>query len=263
MTAWVLVMVMLGAEGGTQCGNRPAERLDCAQDAFQYGRYDEVVRLLRGPIEKGAFVLKADHVEALRIYGIGLFLTKRRAAARLVFERLAKLDPSLHLDPRLVPPEVVRAFKRIRARVIAKRLASVKKEPKPLWLWNLIPPGGQIQNKQYLKAWLVGSSELVLFGLNLASYLILNSNRYRKDGSYVVQDPEGNILEDHRTLAKAMLVVNYVSFGLLVGTVIYGVVDGWVVMQRLVSERRKTRRLLLRQLQASGPGSGALFRFTF
>ncbi len=263
MTAWVLLMVLFGAQQGAQCGDGPAQRLDCAQDAFQYGKYDDVVRLLRVPVEEGAFRVQADQVEALRIYGIGLYLTNRRAAAALIFKRLVRLDPSLHLDPRLVPPEVVRAFKRIRAEVITRRLASVRKESRPLWLWNLIPPGGQIQNHQYVKAWLLGGGELIFLGLNLASYFVLTSDRYRKDGSYVVQDAEGNIIEDHRTLARSMQVVNYVSFGLLLGTLIYGVVDGWVVMHRVLVARQRRRALLLRQLHASDSGTGALLRLSF
>ncbi len=263
MTIWVVVTMLLAAGGDKECGTKPADLLDCAQDAFQYGRYEAVVGLLRPVVEKGSLKVKADRIEALRIYGVSLFLTRRRAAARLVFERLVLLDSSLHLDPRLVPPEVVRAYKKVRAKVIAERLASVRSEPKPLWVWNLFPPGGQIQNKQYLKASLVGSAEILFLGLNLASYFILTSDRYRGDGSYVVQDQEGRIIEDHRTLARTMQVMNYVSFGLLIGTIVYGIVDGWVVMHGRLVELRKKRSLLLKDVQAFRQGGAPLFGLSF
>jgi hypothetical protein len=52
-----------------------------------------------------------------------------------------------------------------------------------------------------------------------------------------------------------MLGVNYASFGLLVGTLIYGIIDGYVVMNRLEKKRKARRRFLQKQLSVTPTAS--------
>ena len=258
----VAVIAILAAHGACSRSSPPATVLQCAQDAYQYGDCKKAVALLRDPIERGAnWPSQADEVEALRVYGICLQLTGRRQAARLVFQRLVERDDTVHLDPHLVPPDVIQAFRAVRKKLLARKLARMERRPRPLWLWNFLPPGGQIQNRQYWKAGIVGAGELLLFGVNLASYFVLTNSRYRQDGSFVRQASDGRILEDHRTLAKAMMGLNYASFALLVGTIVYGIIDGWLVMRaRQRAFRRKVE--FLRQ-QMAGEPAGPLLTWTF
>ena len=213
-----------------------------------------MVSRLRPLIERGLIKQKADLTEALRIYGISLFLTGRKQGARLVFGQVVDLDPSLRLDPRLVPPEVVAAFDRVRKRHLAKKVTQTKSVSKRYAVLNFIPPAGQFQNEQHLKAWLILAAEVSLLAINLASYGVLRSKKYRHDGSYVVQNIYGEVVEDHRTLAKSMLGVNYASFGLLIATVVYGIVDGYIVMYRQEKKERKRIKFLEKQLSISPGG---------
>jgi len=238
-------------------------RLQCAQESFQYGRYIVVVQALRDPIEQGAFTDQADRKEAMRIYGISLFLAGRKQAAQLIFSRLSELDPTLRMDPRLVPPEVVGAYRSIRRQRLVRRLHHIPKANRGWLVLNFLPPAGQFQNHQYVKASLILTAEVSLVAANATSWSILRSPKYRHSGSYVVQDAEGNIIEDHRSLAKSMLVVNYVSFALLIGTIIYGIVDGWVVLNHRRKAMTKRRKFLEQQLMASPSSSNRTFAIDF
>jgi hypothetical protein len=236
-------------------GDDPAQIIRTAHNFFQYGQYEKVVSLLRPIIERGLINEKADLTEALRMYGISLFLTGRKPGALLVFGRVVDMDPTLRLDPRLVPPEVVTAFDKIRKQHLAKKVRRVRHTRSRYAVLNFIPPAGQFQNGQHLKAWLILAAEVSLLAVNLASYGVLRSKKYRHGGSYVVQNIHGEIVEDHRKLAKSMLGVNYASFGLLLATVVYGIVDGYVVMHRQEKKERKRRKFLEKQLSiAPGPG---------
>ncbi len=258
----LVLSILLAADRPCSPSAPPAALLQCAQDAYQYGDCKKALALLREPIERGTkWPSRADEVEALRVYGICLHLTGRRQAARLVFQRLLEKDDTVHLDPHLVPPEVVQTFRAVRRGILARRLARMKRLPRPSWFWNFLPPAGQIQNGQYWKAGILGAGELLFFGLNLASYLVLTNPRYRQDGSFVRQASDGQILEDHRTLAKVMMGLNYASFALLVGTVVYGIVDGWLVMRARQRALRRKMEFLRRQM--AGDPAGALLTWTF
>ena len=236
----------------------PAKSIRRAHNFFEYGQHEKVVALLRPLIEKGLIKQKSDLVEAMRMYAVSLFLTGRKEAARLVFAKMVDLDPSLRLDPRLVPPEVVSAYDQIRNRALSAKIEKAREtEPEVYGVLNLIPPAGQFQNGHHTKAWLILAAEVTLIALSATSYSILNSKKYRKDGSYVVQDVDGNVVEDHRTLAKVMLGINYASFGLLVGTVIYGIIDGYVVMHRQEEKREARRRYLKKQISVCPAVSGS------
>ncbi|MCD6499471.1 MAG: hypothetical protein J7M25_14355 [Deltaproteobacteria bacterium] len=250
-------------EPARRCNGSSSARLQCAQESFQYGRYQEVVQALRDPIEQGRFAGQADLKEAMRIYGISLFLVGRKQAALLVFTRLSELAPTLRMDPRLVPPEVVQAYRSVRRKRLARRLHHLPKANTGSMVLNFLPPAGQFQNHQYVKASLILTAEVCLAAANATSWSILRSPKYRHDGSYVVQDAEGNIIEDHRTLAKSMLVVNYVSFALLIGTIIYGIVDGWVVLSHRRKAMKKRRQFLQQQLRASPSSSSGTFAMDF
>jgi hypothetical protein len=96
---------------------------------------------------------------------------------------------------------------------------------------NFLPPAGQFQNRQRKKAYVLLASELTLLGLNLTSGILLRS--WQGDGS---------LFKGHEDAARALIPVNYVSFGALVSVILYGIVDGLTVGQRLNREDRKTEQ---------------------
>jgi hypothetical protein len=245
----------------------PAEILRVAHNAFEYGQYEKTVSLLRPLVERGLIKEKTDKVEALRLYGIGLFLTGRKDGARLVFRRAIDLDPTLRLNPRLVPPQVVSAFDRVRKERLHERVRKLKPLKTRYAILNFLPPAGQFQNGQHVKAWSLLGAEVGLLSLNIASIAILRSSKYRHDGSFVVQDVDGKIVEDNRTLAKAMMALNYTSFALLIGTLIYGIVDGYIVMNRQIKKEKARRRFLRKQItvtpSASPSGGGLSLKVDF
>lgn len=232
-----------------------------AHNAFEYGQYEKTVSLLRPLVERGLIKDTSDKVEALRLYGISLFLTGRKEGAILVFRRAIDLDPTLRLNPRLVPPQVVSAFDRVRKKRLHERVRKLKPLKERYAILNFLPPAGQFQNGEHVKAWSLLAAEVGLLSLNIASIAILRSSKYRHGGSFVVQDVDGKIVEDNRTLAKTMMALNYTSFALLIGTLVYGIVDGYLVMNRQIKKEKARRRFLRKQLTVTplaSPAGGGL-----
>jgi hypothetical protein len=144
------------------------------------------------------------------------------------------------------------AFQKVRKRRLAELLKrKIGKRKKRYGILNLLPPAGQFQNGHHTKAWIILGLEVGFLACSIASYYLLRSSKLRGNGSYVEQDIDGNIIEDNRTTAKALMGMNYASFGLLIGTLVYGIVDGWVYMKRLERKEARRRRFLMRQIKIS------------
>lgn len=241
--------------------------LQSAHNAFEYGQYEETVNLLRPLIERGLEMKKDDKTEALRLYSISLYLTGRKQGANLVFREMITLDPTMRLDPRLVPPQVVAAFDRVRREKLQEKVEALEPMKQRYAILNFLPPAGQFQNRQFVKAYSLLGAEVLLLALNLGSLAVLRAPKYRQGGDFVVQDIDGNIVEDNRKLAKAMRAVNYASFGVLLGTLVYGIIDGYIVMRRQIRIEREQRHFLRRQVvfypEASTRGGGLSLRMDF
>jgi hypothetical protein len=93
-----------------------------------------------------------QRANALRLLGIGLYLSGRHDGAQGAFIDLLKLRPQAHLDPTITRPEVVAFFEEVRR---ANR-------PKKHLALALLPPFGQFQNGDDAKGW-------VLLGLEIAT----------------------------------------------------------------------------------------------
>lgn len=238
----------------------PEDTLGEASNQFSYGRYERVVRLLRPLLERGLFRSREDRVEALRLYGVCLHLTGRRDAARETFRSLLGLAPETRLDPRLVQPEVVSAFEAIRREQLRHLQHEARARLRSKYaILNLIPAAGQFQNGHWRKGVVVLSLELAFLGMNIGSYYALRSPGLRQpDRTFIEKDAQGNVVKDHRPLARALMVVNASSLALFLGTVVYGVVDGFVYHYR---QRKGIERLLgesLVLIPELAPGGGGL-----
>jgi hypothetical protein len=100
--------------------------------------------LLRGDDDQRA--------DALRLLGIGLYLSGRHDGAQGAFIDLLKLRPKARLDPAITRPEVVAFFEDVRR----------QNRPKKYMALALLPPFGQFQNGEDAKGW-------VLLGLEVAT----------------------------------------------------------------------------------------------
>ena len=191
----------------------PRLQLRRGLEAFEYGQYAAAVAVLR-PLVEEERLHGADRIQALRAYGVSLFLLGRRGGAEAAFLMLLREEPTARLDPALVPPEVIAFLDEVRARHQAVIQKAVKARRPSAWL-NLLPPVGQFQNGHKGKGWLILSLEVTFLAMDIATYWVARSIP-RSDGTVA---SEGKF--------NAIRTLNIVSFSLLIGTVVYGVVDGF------------------------------------
>jgi hypothetical protein len=214
-----------------------------AAAAYEYGDMVQVVDAAR-PVAEGTLPSSAEQrARALRLLGIGLFLTNRALGADNAFAELLRVDPSARLDPTTTRPEVVAFFENIRHQHVARERAASRH-----FIWNLLPPVGQFRNGDALKGWIVGGLEFASIATIVAGRLISYS-WHNHDNTY---GPNGTRASDEHTLR----VVEWTSAGVLAAAYIYGVIDGIVHYYRPPDDSSSPLTLLI------FPGGGGL-RLTF
>jgi hypothetical protein len=182
---------------------------------------------LAGPIAKDPHAAGADRAEAWRVYGLSLLALDLRDEAEAALWEYLKLEPDAHLDPALVPPETIVFFEDVRARHAGelRKLRPHTVRKKRYRALNLLPPWGQFQNHQPTKAWILGGVETALLVADVATYIYL-----------VDHCRAGDLTCDSPGTARSVKTVNLVSGGLLLGTLLYGIIDGFVVYSRRSDE---------------------------
>ncbi|MDB4966635.1 MAG: hypothetical protein JWN44_2324 [Myxococcales bacterium] len=217
-----------------------------ALDEFDFGDYESVVTRLRPIVDALELAprdlpQKTDRMEALRIYGIACTLTDRKTAAEGAFLLLLREEPSTRLDPTLVRPEAVAFFDQVRARHRDELLAAYRKtRPRYYWALDLIPLAGQLQNRQWRKAVIFGSVELVLLAANITTGAVLDARK----GDHRDFMPEGPTGPDYRGMVPAMRGVNIASFVALLVVTGAGIIDAFVVGKRRVERERQVEARL-------------------
>jgi hypothetical protein len=216
-----------------------AERLRSALSRFEFGDYEGVVSELAALIERGARSLpRTDRLEALRAYGIASVLLGRPTAAEGAFLLLLEADPTARLDPVLVRPEAVTVFEAVRARNTERLVAAYRKgRGRRYAVLNLLPPAGQLQNRQYKKGYSLLGVELALLAVNITSGSLLYAWR-----------GEHQEFPGHADAPTTLRPLNWVSFGALISVVLYGIIDGFVVGHRRTVEEREAEEQLQRGL---------------
>lgn len=192
-------------------------------------------------------VPEADRAEAFRLLGLARFHLGERAAAEVAFLEHLRLRPESHLDPALVPPEAIVFFEDVRAQHAAE-LDALRPPPDTVpspWL-NLVPSGGQFQNGDRGKGWLVLGGTAALAAVNVSTFVVLQ--RWCDDTTSVCGDG-GSRGDD----ARALRAVNLASGVALVGLYAYSVIDGWLGY-RASRERAQERAFGL----VPAPGGAAL-----
>jgi len=167
---------------------------------------------------------RADLAEAHRLAGLAAFFQQRLPDAEAHFLAYMKLDLDGRLDPALYPPDVVGYFGEVRARHDAE-LRALRPAQRRYWLLNLIPPGGQIQNGDRVKAYVIGGLIGTMLVTNITSYLVLKSwcsHTQGTGGSAATCDEGGN----HYRAASILRPLNIASGVGFILAYAYGVYDG-------------------------------------
>jgi hypothetical protein len=185
--------------------------LDRATAAYDYGDMNQVVNFTR-PIVDGALPsTPVQRQQALRLLGIGLYLTGRPAGAETHFLELLRAQPRTRLDPTTTRPEVVAFFEDVRRR-------HPELHPQHSPLWNFLPPLGQFKNGDRARGWVFLGVEATSLAAAVTTRVILES--WRKDGP-------GNQYE-HTDTARTLKTWNQISVGVLAASWALGVVDAFL-----------------------------------
>lgn len=232
-----------------QAGPRgPREILRDALDLYVAGRYRAAARLLRPLVEQRELEDRADHREALRAYGISLFLSGARAGARRAFRALLRIEPDAKLDPSFVRPEVVAFFEQVKRSYRAEMDAVVARSaPGGSALVNLLPPWGQFQNGHKIKGFVLLSAEVATIAACITTGALLYSWR----------DSHKRFI-GHESAARPLDITNKITFGLALGLVAYGIIDGLYYYFRHRKARLKARG---HPATVTATAGGALLRF--
>lgn len=226
MTRILLVLaLLLGATTAhAQPSVEPAQILEAAASAYADGDYASTITLA-SQVAARANAPRADLAEAHRLLGLAYFYTGDRERADAAFFAYLKLEPDAYLAPAQYPDDVRAFFDEVR-QLHEPDIAKSRPRQRRYVLLNLIPPGGQIQNRDIGKAWALGSAEVVLIATNLTSYFMLRSWCRRDD--FTCESGGADVPDRARTWRT----VNYVSGIALIGVYVYGVVDGYLGYRR-------------------------------
>jgi hypothetical protein len=215
--ALALALLLTAAPALAQAPGAVPDALAAAAEALAAGDH----RRARALAETArAQATGADLAEAHRLLGLAWFFLGDLARAEAELLAYLRLDLDGRLDPALVPPEAVTFFEDVRARHGAE-LRARRPRPRRYALLNLVPPGGQIQNREPTKAWVIGGLEAALAATHVTSYVLLRSWCRREDFTCRTGDV------DVPTRARRMRTVNYLAGAALIGVYAYGVVDGF------------------------------------
>jgi hypothetical protein len=191
--------------------------LDRATAAYDYGDMTQVVESAR-PIVDGALPSTPNQrLAALRLLGIGLYLTGRPTGSEAAFVDLLRSDRRARLDPTTTRPEVVAFFEDVRRRHATEIQDAARVRSRHSAIWNFLPPLGQLENGDRGRAVFFASLEVASFATALTSRLLL---------AHWHQDHDE--FPGHQSAAQTLKAVNYVSVGLLAATYLAGVTDAFV-----------------------------------
>jgi hypothetical protein len=207
-------------------GDGAADLLIAAGDALSAGQHQRAAELAGRVARSAERVARADRAEAWRILGLAQHALGQRDAAAASFYAYLKLEPDAHLDPALARPQVVSFFEEVRAQHAAE-LASLRPRRRSLWL-NFVPLGGQWQNGDRKKLWILGSAGVVLLGANITSYAMLRRwcGSAGQSSTCDQGDPGQPGYVDHSAAARRMQVINIASGVGLLAVYTYSMLDG-------------------------------------
>ncbi|MCC6748745.1 MAG: hypothetical protein IT371_13880 [Deltaproteobacteria bacterium] len=235
------------AHGRADPSGAPRELLRQAIDLYVAGQYRAAADRLRPLVEARALQDPADQREALRTYGITLYLAGAPAGAERAFRELLRIAPFAELDPSFARPEVVQFFHQVRRLYRHEQDELLRRRgPRGPAIVNLLPPWGQFQNGHRRKAYLLLAGELVFAAGSVTTAALL----------YGMRDETGQFGR-YEGAYRPLQALNVATFASLAVLLVYGIVDG------LYHYYRGPRDPAASPLEARLPGhpSAALLRF--
>ena len=260
------------------------ERLRQARNNFEFGKYEEAIRLIDEASEKKQLAGGAELVEAFRIQGLSHFYLGRRAQARRSFVKLLSSDPDFQLDPLLVPPLAIDEFESVKAENEAtltelrmrsraareeRRLEEEARrkllegderkgrEADPVRVVRFVE---RVERHSLLSTLLPFGVAQFEQGRNTTGAIFAGAQVVTIVGSIlsytVVQsklEPSGQIKRDNLVVAQRWRVVNWISFGLAALTYAGGVTDAVLRFQEERSLPVVPRELVPPQTPAASP----------
>lgn len=227
-----------------------------ARNNFDYGKYDEAVRLVDELLEKKQLAEGAELVEGFRIHGLSLFYLGRHGEARRSFIKLLSANPDFELDPMLVPPSAIEEFESVKRENAAtltelrlrRRAAAEEKRLEEAARRKLLDEGerGRREPFQPGSVQIVARVEKHNFLSTLLPFGVAQFEQGRNGTgalfaaaqgitlfasilSYAqVQDrieASGKVKKENRVIAQRWRAANWISFGLAVATYLGGATD--------------------------------------
>jgi hypothetical protein len=174
----------------------------------------------------------SQRAEALRLLGIGLYLSGRQDGAERVFGELVRLRPRTNLDPRITRPEVVAFYQDVKRR----------NQPKKNLALAFLPPLGQFQNDNPGRGWIFGAIEAASLATYVTTWIVLEQWVHPDRTCQGTSNPDP---------CKRLKLLHYVGAGTFYATLAIGIADGLLGHYRS-SEQRPRLALSI------APGAAAL-----
>lgn len=244
----VVVVAAWTALAHAQPGATTSALLRDGNTAALAGEWQHVADLV-GPLLQHPLA-QADLGEAHRLAGLAAFFLQRPSDAERHFLAYLQIELDGRLDPALYPPEVVTFFSDVASRHAAA-LHALRARQQRSWYLSLLPPFGQLQNGDRVKAYVVGGLLGGFLVVNLTTYVYLrswcNHTSGSAGGSWVCNNG-GN----HRHEAARLRPYNIVSGIGAILAYAYGVYDG------VQGYRRRSREYAFEPFASISASSGVV-----
>lgn len=219
----VTALLFLLALASPVQADETAELIADANVALSAGDYQNAEIGVRRVLALGLHADQRERAEAFRILGLLKFFQDAKAEARAAFLEYLRLDLDGHLDPAMFQPEVITLLEDVRA-TNAAELDSLRPRPKKkrYVLLNLVPAGGQFQNGERTKGFLIAGGMVALAAANISTYLVLRDRCSSSDRT----------CSNGASSARDLQSLNLVSGLGLVSLYVYSVFDGYLGYRR-------------------------------
>jgi hypothetical protein len=259
-----LALLLILAFAATAGADTVFERFDRGKAEFEHKNFGNAINILKGLLYPAVQLTKEDDiVKAREMLGLAYFYTGEEAKAKEEFTQLLYLRPRHRLDPFLVPPPAVAFFDQIwndpamkeklekieKERKEKERIEAEKKKEKPpktvvrrVYMQSreehhsrfltFLPFGiGQFQNGHTTKGILLASGGGLALVTNVTCFGLL----YGLRKTWVDERGKSRYYYEDKELANALTITGYVSFGVIMATWLYGVIDATVYFEPVVN----------------------------
>lgn len=232
----VLLLCLDGISPALAQSSRGARDIEQANRALDAGEYEHARVMVHAILDGEPAITRAERGEGFRILALVNFFEDKLDLSRAAFLEMLRSDPDAHLDPALVPPEAISLLEDVRARNSAELEAYRKKPRKKRYLLlNLVPAGGQFQNGERTKGYVLATGIGLLFSANLGSWLALESYCDNEDRTCSTSDGI-----DKADTARTLQTVNVVAGVGLISLYAYSVLDGYLGYRRAQRRERES-----------------------